>query len=450
MQTVDQPGSRDDDTVKHGKNGTNGTGVQTELEVSVDVVDFASLRAKWGHHFAFENNLLADKTLVDEAARLIDALITEIGAENLRKKIITIAVGPNMGVLFMSDTLIYSPGQPFTANIRYACATLKIPLPAAYQTTAVAAEGPTELGNLLPEDAALMEPGAAEPEPTAGPTGEPTQVVHVRAFPREWEVVDPRRNENILVQIGQSEWESFFRLEAIGDDGCFVRVVLPKNLRPLPLDENCRLSMELADGTPFNIQGKIQSAGINSLGEATMKILFNITADDAVKLTYYREQLKEIPEEQPEPDADVEPGIPPDDALEEALEALPQEPRTITRKRIFRILGGAAAAVFLFTAGGAIYLAQSPEKIVRKPTQEEVPCSVLFDERGYRPKCPGTTKPRLTWTAGQQKGAPVLRAGIAFDRGNQHCETEPDAVTVIRGESMSAVNKTFTCASPQR
>lgn len=445
--------------------------VDQPRSIDIDVVDFASLRAKWGHRFTFENNLLADKNLADESAGLIDALITEIGAENLRKEITTIAVGPNMGVLFTSGTLIYTPDRPLAANIRYVCKTLKIPLPAAYQEAADAgaAEGPTELGD-LPEDAASMEPSAAEPEPTAGPTGEPTQVVHARAFPREWEVVDPRRNENILVQIGQGGWEFFFKLEAIGDDGCFVRVVLPEDLKPFPLDNDCRLVMNLGeDGTPLNIQGKVQSAGINSLGEATVKILFkDVTVDDAIALSTYRERLKEIPDEpEPEAAAEPEPGMPPDDALAETLEALPQEePRTNTRKRILRALGGTAAAVFLFAAGGAIYLARSPEgsdipaatspellpliPLVRKPTLENASCSVLFDERGYRAKCPGTTKPRLIWKPDQQKGAPVLRAGISYRRGSKHCETAPDVVTVIRGQSMSAVDQTFTCGAPQR
>ncbi|MBI2638053.1 PilZ domain-containing protein [Candidatus Peregrinibacteria bacterium] len=439
MQAAEQPGS--------GGNG-NGADGGLGLEINIDVVDLASLRAKWGHQFTFENELLADKSAADRFAALIDALICEVGAENLSREITTISIGQNMGVLFTSRTFIYSVSQSLADNIRYVCNTFRIPLPPAYQETAASDDGPTEFG----------EP----PEFTdAEPIGEPTQVVRARAFPREWEAIDPGHNATVLVQIGK--WEADFCLEALGEDGCFLHAELPRNLRPFPLDHICQLAFDIPNQPPLLVKGEVTSASCNNRGGATIRIQFqNMSDDDRERLAQYRISLREPPMEA-RIDATAGPNAAgpeiADEQLEEALDAgadadaLPRI-ATGTRRRIGRTLGAVAAGVFLVVAGAGIYLAATPPKepmemlplvpLVRKPTSETVSCSVLFDERGYRAKCPGASKPRLAWAPGQQKGAPVLRASIAFDRNGKRCKTD-DPVTVIRGQTMPAVAQTFTC-----
>jgi hypothetical protein len=384
-------------------------------EIPINVVNFASLKAKWGQ-FRFENNLLADGKIADRCAGLIDELITLVGADKILKEFTTIAVGPTMGVLMISGTFVYSPNGSLSQNMSYLCKALRIPLPHPYR------EEPSP------------EP-TPEPAHTQAPVAEQDEVTHVmRAchYPKNWTQVHEAHGVEANVTLGA--WNAKFSLVALHEEGCSVQARLPRRLRPLPLQNECQLTLEIPEAPPLSLKGTIKSIADSSDYGTVLKIMFsNLTAEQRGALTAAKNIL----------------GNPP--------------PGTQRLRRRGRLAATIAASVALVAAGAGIYLSVPPRgsqippdasesdflpplvPIAVKPT---VSCGIRFaPPHYYFPKCDGVEDPNLVFVPKAQqppKRTGNLLADIEYARGGRHCRTL-DHVELVRGQTKETTAYAVQC-----
>lgn len=431
---------------------------------SVAVSDLESLRRKWSGVFTFDcPDYLEERA--DTSAAAIDQFIINLGPENLQERgVSNIVISEEMHV--SHGILYFSILHRLAENVTYFCSRLGIQSAPAFQEGAEGTQvmpvrrlfgfglrppAPRRAPEITEEDLfgpaepAPQEPSQAPEAPPTIPTpairtaefaGVPTQVVRERSFPQEWIGVEPAHEARAKLLF--PGFEGVFRIEAIGMDGCFVRMMENERYGDLSLTNSCIVTLQVPGRAPLQLEGNL-----TEVNRTALTVYFeNVTPEQNEVLTRLNACLRGPAPKKPDL----------------------QTVRSHTRRNVAVALGAVGAAAFM-----SLFIASDlgngrPPAATGQTSQETNDdyrirdvCQIRYisETDSYRASCSTTRdeaiKPKLRFRKRDRMAAKagVHQADISFAKRNRQCTTE-EPLNVIPRQTQETRGVVFTCVESPR